>query len=786
MQLKEFHLWNDVPAACHFCDANGTIRHVNQAATELLGYSREELLGKSVFDFIAPEKRKEIKQRYNLKLTGKIKAKKDNRVYVKKDGGKIYVAASDSLLYGDNGKISGVRTVMFDITDYKRAEEKLRRSEEKYRKLVDNANDAVVIINIDGFITFANHAFYKISGYGEQDLENLHFLKLIHPESYDIVMKILKEIPSEEYLRYNYDFKAISKSGEIKYLSFSGSLITENDRQAGVQGIIRDVTENKVLKEKIEDTQKHYERIIDTTNDAICSVDRNFKIISCNKTFARKVNLKPFNLKGKDCRKIIKNYGKNISAGFCAHSIRKKESMVKGIFENGKLLSFIEKSRNKDGKDYYCKFSAFPIFDNKGKVHQLIFVIRDITEKVEADLKIRKLSEFNKRILDNAPVSIMALDKEGIIVLVNELCKKLLGGRKEKDIVGKKITMTYNIKKNTELSEKYKKLIAEGTPFVYKNTPHTLTDSGKMTYLDITAVPYYDKNKKIEGYISMALDSTETVLAKKRLEDLNKDLEKKVMERTRQLDASNKEMSKVLEMKSKFMSDASHELRTPLTIMQGNLELAVRELKENKKETPETLKAIEKELRYMTGVLNDLALLTNTNKEKFDYEKVNLKSLLRAAAASMKILADKKKIEIKLIIGQKRFEVMGDEAKLEKLFLNLIRNAIKYTENNGLIKIYLEQAEIETRVVVEDNGVGIPEQDLPYIFERFYRVDKARNRKEGGTGLGLAICKFIAESHGGYISVESKIGQGSKFTVHLPYDFKKQKALASLFNNLEH
>lgn len=537
MPIKK-ELWGDFPAACHFCDAGGIIRQVNQAATELLGYTPEELLGKPIFDFIAPEKKKEIKQRYNLQLTGKIKAKKDNRAYVKKDGFKIYVSASDILLYRDDGEIEGVKTIMFDITDYKKVEEGLRGSKEKYRRLVDNA-----------------------------------------------------------------------------------------------------------------------------------------------------------------------------------------------------------------------------------------------------DLKIRKLSEFNKRILDNAPVSIMALDKDGKIALVNELCKKLMG-KSEKQAIGRKLLATANIKNNSELLKKYKLLFNKGILFSYENMPYIPEKGGDMIYLNITAVPYFDKHNRIEGYISMALDNTEAVLAKQRLEDLNKGLEKKVMERTRQLDAINKELNKVLELKSKFMSDASHELRTPLTIMQGNLELAVREFKENKKEVPETIRAIEKELRYMTGVLNDLALLTNTNKEKFEYEKVDLKSLLRAAAASMKILADKKKIEIKLIAGQKKLEVMGDEAKLEKLFLNLIRNSIKYTENNGLIKIYLEQAQSETRVIIEDNGIGIPEQDLPFIFERFYRVDKARNRKEGGTGLGLAICKFIADSHGGYIGIESIIGKGTKFTIHLPYDFKKQKTLASLFNGI--
>ena len=172
----------------------------------------------------------------------------------------------------------------------------------------------------------------------------------------------------------------------------------------------------------------------------------------------------------------------------------------------------------------------------------------------------------------------------------------------------------------------------------------------------------------------------------------------------------------------------------------------------------------------MTGILADLTMLTNTdvNSEQLAYEEVNLGSIIKAASQSLKVLAQQKRIKIKYKKGMEKLNIMGDEAKLEKLLLNIIRNAIKYNKERRWVKIWTEKDNNEARIYIEDNGIGIPEKDLPYIFERFYCVDKARTSSEGGVGLGLAIAKWIVEAHKGKISVESIFGQGSKFVIHLP------------------
>lgn len=399
-------------------------------------------------------------------------------------------------------------------------------------------------------------------------------------------------------------------------------------------------------------------------------------------------------------------------------------------------------------------------------------------KQIKDEVENKKLREFNKRIFDNAPVSIVALDKTGKIIVANNLAQEFMN-KPQKPIVGRMLMNTFGIKNNKKLTNLYKALLKKSEPFYYESLSYKENFSLRSKHLNIIATPLFNHDNEFDGAISIALDNTEAMRAKQRLQELNKNLEIKVLERTKQLDVINKKLMEVIELKSKFMADASHELRTPLTVIQGNLDLFIREAKVKNAEIPETCVLILNEIKRMTSLLSDLTILTSSDSktEIFNYEEVDLKKLIKAASQSLQILAKQKKIHLVYKRSAKRVKVFGDEAKLEKLLLNIIRNAIKYTEEKGKIKIWIDIGNKFVKINVQDNGIGIPKEDLPYIFGRFYRVDKARSREEGGTGLGLSICRWIAEAHGGYISVESKQEEGSIFTVHLPCQKKAAKGL---------
>lgn len=217
-----------------------------------------------------------------------------------------------------------------------------------------------------------------------------------------------------------------------------------------------------------------------------------------------------------------------------------------------------------------------------------------------------------------------------------------------------------------------------------------------------------------------------------------------------------------------FSSDASHELRTPLTVLKGQSETVLS--KERKlEEYQDVLSSNLEEIYYMSKVLDDLFLLSRSDEDQIRIERkeVRLGAVIEEVCRHAEIMADEKDIKIN-ITGLDGVVIQGDAVRLRQMIWNLVHNGIKYTPSGGEVKISLEDKGDRACLTIHDTGMGIPEEHLPLIFNRFYRVDKARTRQEGGSGLGLSICKFIVEAHRGTIRVESVPGEGSKFEVHLP------------------
>jgi len=215
----------------------------------------------------------------------------------------------------------------------------------------------------------------------------------------------------------------------------------------------------------------------------------------------------------------------------------------------------------------------------------------------------------------------------------------------------------------------------------------------------------------------------------------------------------------------RFLADVSHELRTPLTAIRGNVDL-IRKMGEA---DPESLDAIASEVDRMTRLVKDLLILVQaeTGKLPLAQDVVELDTLLLEVFQQAKVLANER-IEIKL--GQEdQACVLGDRDRLKQVLLNLVANALDHTPNGGTIILGLSCVGDYARLIVSDTGKGIPKEELPYIFERFYRVEPSRKRKDsGGAGLGLSIAYWITKNHNGNIEVASEAGKGTTFSVWLP------------------
>jgi len=219
-----------------------------------------------------------------------------------------------------------------------------------------------------------------------------------------------------------------------------------------------------------------------------------------------------------------------------------------------------------------------------------------------------------------------------------------------------------------------------------------------------------------------------------------------------------------------FTADASHELRTPLAILKGETEVALRWGKDPE-ELRQTLESNLEEIDRMGRIIEDLLLLAKSEagELRLDIREFSLSDLLQDLYLQGKTLGETKDIDIALVFKvEEEIRLRGDQFQLHRMLLNLVNNAIKYTPEHGRVEIRFAVEGEMAVLAVADNGVGIAPQHLPFIFERFYRVDEARNRTVGGTGLGLAIVKSIVEGHAGRVEVASTPGEGSVFTVRLP------------------
>lgn len=220
----------------------------------------------------------------------------------------------------------------------------------------------------------------------------------------------------------------------------------------------------------------------------------------------------------------------------------------------------------------------------------------------------------------------------------------------------------------------------------------------------------------------------------------------------------------------RFTADASHELKTPLAVMRADVERAMSASVSSNEQAVALEEALQQVTR-MADLVDSLLTLARADEGRFEVfrEPVQIASLVREVVETARLLGEDAELVIDAPLIEEA-EVLGDLTRLRQLMLNLVTNAIKYTPREGRVTITLARGEEVVTFTVEDTGIGIAAADLPFVFERFWRADRVRSRasERGGFGLGLAICQWIAQAHGGQLSVVSRLGRGSTFSVTLP------------------
>lgn len=320
---------------------------------------------------------------------------------------------------------------------------------------------------------------------------------------------------------------------------------------------------------------------------------------------------------------------------------------------------------------------------------------------------------------------IIAFNMDGSIIHINPAASRLLK-------INSKDNTFDKIFKNLKLDINMEKII-----YLENWTSTEQKINIDETYLNMFFAPFKDENDRPAGVMVLIQDITEHV--------------------------------KLDNMRKEFVADVSHELKTPLTSIMGYAEtLATTEYDKDLQE--KFLNVISSEAVRMTKLVNDLLTLSKFDGNKTEWERTefDLGELVKQCQENLQIEMDKKKQKVECFVTANVPSVYADKDGIERVVLNILSNSVKYTGEGGTIKIYVGFVYNDAYIKVIDNGIGIPEEDLSRIFERFYRVDKARTRAMGGTGLGLSIAKEILDKNGGRIDIKSKAHEGTEVVITIP------------------
>jgi two-component system sensor histidine kinase ResE len=218
-----------------------------------------------------------------------------------------------------------------------------------------------------------------------------------------------------------------------------------------------------------------------------------------------------------------------------------------------------------------------------------------------------------------------------------------------------------------------------------------------------------------------------------------------------------------------FIADVSHELRTPLTVMRGSLEVVLEEDRPAE-EYREAIGNALLELRHLTRLSQNLLFLARgqAGRVTLSFANVDLVKFISEVTQNLLPAMSDKELELSVELPEAPARAFIDSDRMQQVLHNLLENAIRYTEPGGKIRVRLTSLPSEVRIDVSDTGIGIPETNLPYVFERFFRSDRARRAHPGGSGLGLSIVRWIVEAHKGKVEVFGRVGEGTTFTVTLP------------------
>ena len=634
-------------------------------------------------------------------------------------------------------------------------EDQIRRreqAEERRRVALDVGGLGTWKLNVEGLDGEMDERTLAVFGLESEEFDGSSkkaFSRVIEEDAPKVDEEFRKSVT--EKTNFDAEFRIRDSKGEIRWNNCTGQpQLDENGNVTHVVGFCRDITENKKNELAIRDSESFVRTILDSLPAHISVLDKTGVIVAVNlawQNFARdNCAIEQIAATG-----IGQNYLKvcEMSAVF--------EETTKDVVEN--LRAVLDGELQEFSVEYPCHSpheERWFILQASAMQDGAVISHIDISARKRAETELKNSEEFNRSIFENSPDCVKVLELDGTLHSMNSngLCIleiddfTLFDGKPWSDFwEGEENEIAYQA---VETARSGKTARFEG---------FCKTAKGTLKYWDVSVAPIFDSNGKPIRLISTSRDISERREGEKEREILLEN------EKTARRDA---EIANRL--RDEFLATVSHELRAPLNSILGWGRL----LQKGQLDEPTTEKAISTIVRNAESqnrLIEDLLDVSRIISGKLRLEVMTIKpiNIVESALETVRPAADAKGISIQISGETDVSHISGDPNRLQQVVWNLLSNAIKFTPQDGEVKLEIERSDDFVEIRVKDSGIGLKEEFLPYVFDRFRQADASSIRKFGGLGLGLAIVRHITEMHGGTVHAESAgENQGSTFIVRLP------------------
>lgn len=546
---------------------------------------------------------------------------------------------------------------------------------------------------------------------------------------------------------WKQSFVPVSEDNEIIYCVLMTTEITES------------VLKRRRLEEQvnmIKHQNKELEAVIENMSDAVFIVDKDNRFVLMNQE-ARN------NYFDADTTKTLNDVLAFIKLMDADGKQLKLEEMPSYRALKGEKITNVRLNTERFGKQWVTDTNASPIYDDNGEIIMAVVSIRDMSKFIEKEKIIEQQKELLETIIESMNDAIMVYDKDGIPAILNAEARRMYPQIASTTLNG--------------IEGEYEFFDLEGNPFTAEDFGTTRALKGEnvrnarvvmkgidsLHILEINVTPIFNNDKVVTSIVVTHRDITEKIMQQGHLLEVERE--------------KSEAMEKAIEIKDEFLSVISHEFRTPLSVISTAVQ-AINLLCAN--DLTDRLKRYINIIRQNTfrqlRLVNNLLDITRADAGRIKIYKTNrdIVFLTRSIVDSVHTYAFQKGVRLTFAsrVGEKIIGI--DEEKYERILLNLLSNAIKFTPAGNFIEVKLRQVKKDIYIEVKDKGIGIPEDKIDLIFERFGQVDSSLSRQAEGAGIGLSLVKRLIEALGGSISVKSKIGKGSTFTIKLPKDKLQQ------------